>query len=196
MINGILGIVSAGFIIWSAVMSNDWGVIFQQVAYIVALDIPVLLSKSWMGDKPISHGLNLKGLAVLLVTFAVGFGSLYAFMAYFGDPKVIYDGVLFGIPRIVYNAGLFGISLTASVLCLLKYRAQHVFWLATSVFAILTWASSYMAGDASLVLVVGSLIYMANDFIALTLTDWWAPYRFNINYYRNKKKGITLDKKA
>lgn len=184
MINGILGIVSAGFIIWSAVMSQDWGAVFQQIAYIIALDIPVLLSKSWMGDKPVSHGLNLHGWLVMIVTFLVGFGSMYAVINYLGTP------------RIIQNSLLFGISLTASVLCLNKYRIQHIFWLATSVFAILTWTASYLQGDTTLVMMVGSLIYMANDFIAMIFTEWWAPYRFNINYYRNKKKGITLDKKA
>lgn len=182
-INGVLGIVSAAFIIWSAFMSKDWGAIFQQVAYIIALDIPVLLSKSWMGDKPVSHGLNAKGWLVMLVTFIIGFGSMYAVISYLGTP------------RIMQNSLLFGISLTASVLCMKKYRIQHLFWLGTSVFAILTWMSSYLAGDTTMVMAVGSLIYMSNDIIAMIFTEWWAPYKFNVNYWRNKKKGIVLSKK-
>lgn len=182
-INGILGIVSAGFIIWSGIMSGDWGAVFQQIAYIIALDIPVLLSKSWMGDKPVSHGLNVKGFLILLITFAIGYASMH---------EVI---TLLGTPRIIQNSLLFGVSLTASVLSLKKYRVQHIFWEITSVFSIWTWTTSYLAGDTSLVMLVGSLIYLSNDIIAMTCTSWWAPYPFNINYWRAKKQGVTLSKK-
>lgn len=182
-INGILGIVSAGFIIWSGIMSGDWGAVFQQIAYIIALDIPVLLSKSWMGDKPVSHGLNVKGFLILLITFAIGYASMH---------EVI---TLLGTSRIIQNSLLFGVSLTASVLSLKKYRVQHIFWEITSVFSIWTWTTSYLAGDTSLVMLVGSLIYLSNDIIAMTCTSWWAPYPFNINYWRAKKQGVTLSKK-
>lgn len=181
-INGILGIASALFIIWSSVMSGDYGSVFQQIAYIVALDIPVLMSKAWMGDKPVTHGLSLKGLALMAITFLIGTGLMYGVISYLGTP------------RIWQNSLLFGISLTASVLSLKKYRAQHIFWIATSVFAIWTWASSFLAGDTTMVMLVGSLIYISNDFIAMTCTTWWAPYKFNINYWRAKRKGITLSK--
>ena len=182
-INGILGIVSAGFIIWSAVMSGDWGAVFQQSAYIVALDIPILISKSWMGDKPVTHGLNAKGWLVMLLTFIVGTGLMYGVIS------------ILGTPRIVQNSLLFGISLTASILSLKKYRVQHLFWISTSIFQLITWGSAYIAGDTSLVMLVGTLIYFTNDIIAMTSTSWWAPYPFNINYWRAKKQGITLSKK-
>lgn len=181
-INGVLGIASALFIIWSSVKSGDYGSVFQQLAYIVALDIPVLMSKAWMGDKPVTHGLSLKGLALMAITFLIGTGLMYGVITYLGTP------------RIWQNSLLFGISLTASVLSLKKYRAQHIFWIATSVFAIWTWASSFLAGDTTMVMLVGSLIYISNDFIAMTCTTWWAPYKFNINYWRAKRKGITLSK--
>lgn len=181
--NGIFGITSAAFIIWSGVMSKDWGAVFQQVAYIIALDIPVLISKSWMGDKPVTHGLNAKGWITSIVTFIVGAGAMYLFIDWLGTP------------RIIQNSLLFGISLTASVLCLKKYRIQHLFWVATSVFAIITWGSSFMAGDTTLVMLVGTLVYLSNDVIAMTATEWWAPYPFNVNYWRAKRKGITLSKK-
>lgn len=181
-INGVLGIASALFIIRSSVMSGDYGSVFQQLAYIVALDIPVLMSKAWMGDKPVTHGLSLKGLALMAITFLIGTGLMYGVISYLGTP------------RIWQNSLLFGISLTASVLSLKKYRAQHIFWIATSVFAIWTWASSFLAGDTTMVMLVGSLIYISNDFIAMTCTTWWAPYKFNINYWRAKRKGITLSK--
>lgn len=181
-INGVLGITSAIFIIWSSVMSGDFGSVFQQIAYIVALDIPVLMSKAWMGDKPVTHGLTLKGLGIMLITFFIGTGLMYGVISYLGTP------------RIWQNSFLFGISLTASVLSLKKYRVQHLFWIATSVFSIWTWASSFLAGDTTMVMLVGSLIYITNDFIAMTCTTWWAPYKFNINYWRAKRKGITLSK--
>ena len=181
--NGIFGITSAAFIIWSGVMSEDWGAVFQQVAYIIALDVPVLISKSWMGDKPVTHGLSLKGLGIMIITFLIGTGLMYGVITYLGTP------------RIWQNSLLFGISLTASVLCLKKYRIQHLFWAATSIFAIITWGSSFMDGDTTLVMLVGTLIYLANDIIAMTATEWWAPYPFNINYWRAKKKGIKLSKK-
>lgn len=182
-INGLLGIVSAAFIIWSGVMSGDWGAVFQQVAYIIALDIPVLLSKSWMGDKPVTHGLNWKGLVILAITFAIGFSSMFGVIT------------LLGTKRIIQNSLLFGVSLTASVLSLKKYRAQHIFWEITSIFSIWTWTTSYLAGDTSLVMLVGSLIYLANDIIAMTCTSWWAPYSFNINYWRAEKQGKLASKK-
>lgn len=182
-INGILGIVSAGFIIWSGVMSGDWGAIFQQVAYIIALDIPVLLSKSWMGDKPVTHGLTFKGFAIMVATFLIGTALMYGVITFLGTP------------RIWENSLLFGISLTASVLSLKKYRVQHIFWIITSLFQVATWGTAFMQGDTTLVMLVGTLIYFTNDIIAMTCTEWWAPYPFNINYWRAKKKGIKLSRK-
>lgn len=182
-VNGVFGILSAIFIIWSGIMSKDFGAVFQQIAYIIALDIPVLLSKSWMGDKPITHGFDKKALISSIITFIIGFAVMFVVIK------------LLGTPRIYQNSCLFGISLTASVLCLEKYRIQHLFWIATSLFSIWTWGSSFLAGDTTLVMLVGTLIYFSNDVIALTCTQWWAPYKFNINYWRAKKQGTTLSKK-
>lgn len=174
-VNGWLGITSAIFIIASGIMSKDYGAVFQQFAYIIALDIPVLLSKAWMGDKPVSHSFDKKGLLYAVVSFIIGFVALYALISYLGTP------------RIIQNSVLFGVSLMSSVLCLKKYRIQYLGWAGTSLFAIWTWGSSFMQGDTTLVMLVGTLIYFANDIIAFTCSSWYENYPFNINYYRNKK---------
>lgn len=176
-VNGWLGIISAGFIIASGVMSKDWGAVFQQIAYILALDIPVLLSKAWMGDKPVSKGFDIKSLVYAIVAFIVGFLAIYLLVTY-----------ALHTPRMIQNASLFGVSLAASVLCLMKYRWQYILWASTSLFAIWTWGTSFLQGDTSVIMLVGTLIYFANDIIAFTVSSWYEQYPFNINYYRNKKK--------
>ena len=47
-----------------------------------------------------------------------------------------------------------------------------------------TWGSSFMAGDANWLMLVGAMIYLSNDIIAFTLSEWYAPYPFNINHKR------------
>lgn len=171
-VNGWLGLVSAGFIIASGLMSKDWGVIFQQVAYIMALDIPVLLSKAWMGSKPISNSMDKKGVIMAIVSFIGAFIAMYIVIT------------LLGTPRIIPNSFLFAVSFTSSILCLKHYRIQYIGWFITSMASLWTWSASFMAGDANWLMLVGALIYLSNDIIAFTLSEWYAPYPFNINHKR------------
>lgn len=171
-INGWLGIMSAGFIIWSGYMSHDWGVIFQQIAYILALDIPVLLSKAWMGSKPISLSMDKKGVIMSIVSFVGAFVAMYFVIQYLGTP------------RIWENSFLFAVSFTSSILCFKHYRIQYIGWFVTSMASLITWGSSFMAGDANWLMLVGAMIYLSNDIIAFTLSEWYAPYPFNINHKR------------
>lgn len=171
-INGWLGILSAGFIIWSGVMTKDWGVVFQQLAYIIGLDLSVLLSKSWMGSKPISLSMDKKGVIISIIAFIGSFAVMYAVITYLGTP------------RIIENSLLFAVSFTSSILCLMHYRIQYIGWFITSMASLWTWGASFAAGDASWLMLVGAMIYLANDIIAFTLSEWYAPYWFNANHKR------------
>lgn len=76
-------------------------------------------------------------------------------------------------PRPWVDAISFSISLTAGVICFLRFNNQYFWWLASGLAQLVLWFISYRQGAASLAMAVNSSIYLINDVLAFTVSPWY-----------------------
>ena len=76
-------------------------------------------------------------------------------------------------PRPWIDAISFSISLTAGVICFLRFNNQFFWWLASGIAQLVLWFVSYRQGSATLAMAVNSSIYVINDILAFTVSPWY-----------------------
>ena len=163
-INGWLGLISAACFIYASWSAKNYLAIFEQLAYIITLDLPVIIAvRSWNNDTK-NH--------------LCKFGSREWIIAIIGTLLVyVISGYLIGKftndPRPWIDAISFAISLTAGIMCFLRYNNQYFWWLASGIFQLILWAVTFAQGDATLAMAVNSLIYVVNDILAFTVSPWF-----------------------
>ena len=163
-INGWLGLISAACFIYAGWSAKNYLSIFEQLAYIVTLDLPVIFAiRSWNDDTK-NH---LRKFGSKQWLFAIT-GTLVVYLV---------SGFLIGKftndPRPWIDAISFAISLTAGIMCFLRYNNQYYWWLASGIFQLVLWGVTFVQGDATLAMAVNSLIYVANDILAFTVSPWF-----------------------
>lgn len=163
-INGWLGLISAACFIYAGWSAKNYLSIFEQLAYIVTLDIPVIFAvKSWNNDT--KNHLRKFGtrewMIAIIGTIVVYLISGYLIGQFTNDPRPWIDAVSFAI------------SLTAGIMCFMRYNNQYFWWLSSGIFQLILWSITYAQGDASLAMAVNSLIYITNDILAFTVSPWF-----------------------
>ena len=76
-------------------------------------------------------------------------------------------------PRPWIDAISFSISLTAGVICFLRFNNQYFWWLASGIAQLVLWFISYRQGSATLAMAINSSIYLINDVMAFTISPWY-----------------------
>ena len=95
------------------------------------------------------------------------------------SPSLVYlvSGFLIGKftndPRPWVDAISFAISLTAGIMCFMRYNNQYFWWTASGIFQLILWGITYAQGDANLAMAINSLIYVINDVLAFTVSPWF-----------------------
>ena len=173
-INGWLGLISAACFIYAGLAAKNYLSIFEQIAYIATLDLPVIFAVKTWNDDTKNHQRK--------------FGSKEWTIAIIGTILVyLISGYLIGHltddPRPCIDAISFSISLTAGIMCFMRYNNQYFWWLASGIFQLILWAVTFAQGDATLAMAVNSSIYVINDILAFTVSPW-----FN---HGRKKQGLT-----
>lgn len=163
-INGWLGLVSAACFIYVGLIAKNYLSIFEQIAYILTLDLPILLAVNSWNDDTKNH-LRKFGAKEWVIAI-VGTVAVYAISGFL-------IGKFTNDPRPWIDALSFSISLTAGIMCFLRYNNQYFWWTASGVFQLILWAITYAQGDASLAMAVNSLIYIVNDVLAFTVSPWF-----------------------
>ena len=163
-INGWLGLISAACFIYAGWSAKNYLSIFEQLAYIVTLDLPVIFAIRLWNDDTKNH---LRKFGSKQWLFAIT-GTLVVYLV---------SGFLIGKftndPRPWIDAISFAISLTAGIMCFLRYNNQYYWWLASGIFQLVLWGVTFVQGDATLAMAVNSLIYVANDILAFTVSPWF-----------------------
>ncbi|WP_430611645.1 nicotinamide riboside transporter PnuC [Enterococcus sp. DIV0876] len=162
-VNGILGIISALCFIYVGFSAKNYLSIGEQIAYMITLDIPVLLSKEW------NHNMAAKirkftgkvWLLAIISTVVVYFVSGGLIQRFTDDPRPWVDAIAFSI------------SLTAGVISFLRYNNQYYWWLASGLAQMVLWYISFTHGSASLAMFVNSSVYLINDVLAFTVSPWY-----------------------
>ena len=162
-VNGILGIISAICFIYVGYSAKNYLSIGEQIAYMITLDIPVLLSKEWnhnMAAKIRKFTGKTWGIAIIS-TIIVYFVSGYLIQRFTDDPRPWIDAIAFSI------------SLSAGIISFLRYNNQYSWWLASGLAQMVLWFISFRHGSASLAMFVNSSVYLINDVLAFTVSPWY-----------------------
>ncbi|MEQ7166778.1 nicotinamide riboside transporter PnuC [Enterococcus avium] len=162
-VNGILGIISAICFIYVGCSAKNYLSIGEQIAYMITLDIPVLLSKEWnhnMAAKIRKFTGKTWGIAIIS-TIIVYFVSGYLIQRFTDDPRPWIDAIAFSI------------SLSAGIISFLRYNNQYFWWLASGLAQMVLWYISFRHGSASLAMFVNSSVYLINDVLAFTVSPWY-----------------------
>ena len=163
-LNGILGILSAACFIYAGLSAKNYLSIFEQVAYVLTLDLPVILAvRSWNDDTK-NHLRKFGGkqwLIAIIGTLLVYVISGYLIGKFTNDPRPWIDAISFAI------------SLTAGIMCFMRYNNQYFWWLASGIFQLILWGITYAQGDATLAMAINSSIYVINDILAFTVSPWF-----------------------
>lgn len=167
-INGWLGLISAACFIYAGWSAKNYLSIFEQIAYIATLDLPVILSvRSWNNDT--KNHLRKFGskqwMIAIIGTILVYLASGYLIGKFTNDPRPWIDAISFSI------------SLTAGIMCFMRYNNQFYWWLASGIFQLVLWGVTFAQDDATLAMAVNSLIYVINDILAFTVSDWFSRGR-------------------
>lgn len=176
-INGWLGLISAACFIYAGWSAKNYLSIFEQLAYVVTLDLPVIFAvKSWNNDTKnhLRKFGNKEWLIAVIGMLLVYVVSGWLIGQFTNDPRPWIDAISFSI------------SLTAGIMCFMRYNNQYYFWLASGIFQLILWAVTYAQGDANLAMAVNSLIYVTNDILAFTVSPWFNSGR--------KKAGLKVIK--
>ena len=162
-VNGILGIISAICFIYVGYSAKNYLSIGEQIAYMITLDIPVLLSKEWnhnMAAKIRKFTGKTWGIAIIS-TIIVYFVSGYLIQRFTDDPRPWIDAIAFSI------------SLSAGIISFLRYNNQYFWWLASGLAQMVLWFISFRHGSASLAMFVNSSVFLINDVLAFTVSPWY-----------------------
>ena len=162
-VNGILGIISAICFIYVGYSAKNYLSIGEQIAYMITLDIPVLLSKEWnhnMAAKIRKFTGKTWGIAIIS-TIIVYFVSGYLIQRFTDAPRPWIDAIAFSI------------SLSAGIISFLRYNNQYFWWLASGLAQMVLWFISFRHGSASLAMFVNSSVYLINDVLAFTVSPWY-----------------------
>ena len=162
-VNGILGIISAICFIYVGYSAKNYLSIGEQIAYMITLDIPVLLSKEWNHNMAAKiRKLNGKTWGIAIIsTIIVYFVSGYLIQRFTDDPRPWIDAIAFSI------------SLSAGIISFLRYNNQYFWWLASGLAQMVLWFISFRHGSASLAMFVNSSVYLINDVLAFTVSPWY-----------------------
>lgn len=162
-VNGWLGILSAICFIVTGFAAKNYLSIGEQIAYMITLDIPVLVSANWnvnMASKIRKFSANSWVIAIL-ATLAVYVISGYLIGTFTDDPRPWIDAISFSI------------SLTAGIICFLRFNNQYIWWVASGIAQMVLWFISFKQGSATLAMFVNSSIYLINDVLAFTVSPWY-----------------------
>lgn len=158
-INGILGFVSAILLCYVAMVTGNYSDILMQLAYILLLDIPIILGK-WGKFNP--RKLTIKYIIQTIVFFVVTFILLYGF-----------DTLVLSSPRPFIDALSATIGFTGAFLCVRQFSAQYYFWFTQGIMSIILWLVTAIDGHAVWVLFFTYMLYLANNIIAFTVSKWF-----------------------
>ncbi len=133
-LNGILGLISALIYIFVAINAKNYNDVLLQTIYILALDLPVLLSPSWAKDvdKKVrflgeqGHGLRNWTLTVLLFV-------VLTLVLYYSDTH------WFISPRPWVDSIAASVGITGAVLTTFRFSESYFCWLAQGLLSVTLW---------------------------------------------------------
>ena len=163
-VNGILGLISACCLIFVGFKAKNYLSCFEQLAYILTLDLPVILSVKTWNSHTQEHlrYLTPKKWIWTFISIAIVWVISSLLIGHFtNDPRPWIDGITFAV------------ALIAGILCFLRYNSMYILFFINSICSIILWAVTFVQGGATLAMLVSSCVYLANDIIAFLVSPWF-----------------------
>lgn len=171
-INGVTGFISALLLSYVALVTGNYSDIVMQVAYIILLDLPVLLSRNWGNFKAKSltkH--NWFYVALLFLVFLLA--------TYYLDTQLLNS------PQAKLDALAASLGLTGAVLTTVRFKESYYFWLAQGLTSVFLWTQTALNGHPVWVLLLTYCLYLCNDFLAMfdKGTPWFSKAKHNDQHH-------------
>lgn len=163
-LNGWAGMLSVFGLVFVAYSAKNYLQISEQIIYLLTLDLPVILNVDWNKSMSTKIGkLDLKGWLITIVSW----GVLWSISA-------VLIGNLTNDPRPIVDALVFATATIAGILQFLKKRDAYFGWVLTGITSLVLWAITYQQGDASIAMLLSSMVYVLNDIIGFTVSPWFS----------------------
>ena len=163
-LNGWAGALSVIGLVFVAYSARNYLQIAEQLVYFFTLDLAVILNVDWNKNMSEKIGkLDAKGWLITLV----GWVTLWIVSAWF-------IGSFTDDPRPIVDALVFATATVAGILQFLKKRDAYFGWIITGFTSLALWYITYQQGDASIAMLLSSLVYVMNDGIGLTVSPWFS----------------------
>lgn len=159
-INGLLGFISAVGIGGMAIHAGNPADALMQLAYLLALDIPVIIFGNRWTKREI-RTFDKGALKIILSIGIIGFALMYAM-----------DAFWLHTPRPFLDAFGATVGFIGSGLMLGKYSTQYFFWVLQGVMSLVLWGVTALQGDANFVLFATYAVYLLNSLTGLFFSPW------------------------
>lgn len=176
-INGWLGLLSGICFIIVGYNAKNYLSIGEQLAYMLTLDLPVLISADW----------NVNMVSKIRKFNAKYWLNAIVFTIFICVISALIIGTYTNDPRPWFDALSFSISLTGGIICFLRFNNQYFWWLASGLAQVVLWFVTYKQGAASPGMMVNSLIYITNDILAFTISPWYNQHERAVQIAREKQ---------
>jgi len=160
-LNGIAGFISAAMLIYVASVTGNYSDIIMQGAYIVLLDIPIMFSTNWSKD------FKSKRLVGKYIWQTVGTFILFLILTLVLDLYILHS------PQAYLDAISATVGLTGAVLTFRQFRSSFYLWTIQGILSMGLWIQTAMNGNPVWVLFFTYMLYLMNDMIAFTSSQWF-----------------------
>ncbi|MFT8556644.1 nicotinamide riboside transporter PnuC [Liquorilactobacillus hordei] len=160
-IQGWLGLTSAICIASVGFMAGNYATAWEQIGYIVFLDLFCILDPKWNDDIKSEKFNSWLEWVFYGIFFLVAWGIVFSIFRLTNDPRVFLDSL---------NLAM---AITGSLLELNRKREQYFVWTALSVITIALWLQTMLQGDGNFALIFSYSIFFLNDMYAFFSTKGW-----------------------
>ncbi|KRN32120.1 Nicotinamide mononucleotide transporter [Liquorilactobacillus mali] len=160
-IQGWAGALSAVCIASVGFMAGNYATAWEQIGYLIFLDIFCILDPKWNDDIQAEKFENIKDWIYYILFFIVAWGVIYYIFSMTNDPRVFLDSL---------NLAM---AITGSLLELNRKREQYFVWTISSVFTIALWMQTMLQGDGNFALIFSYGIFFLNDMYAFFSKRGW-----------------------
>lgn len=150
-IQGWAGALSAIAIASSAFMAHNWANMWEQVIYLVFLDVFCILAPKW-NENIVAESFKSKLEWIKYIAFfAVAWGAIYFVFSKTNDPNLFWDSITLAL------------AFTGSLLELNRKTEQYVPWILGNFTAIMLWINTAQQGTANYAFVISYSIFALNS---------------------------------
>lgn len=160
-IQGWAGLTSAICIATTAFIAHNYANAWEQIGYILFLDIFCILDPKWNDDIKAEKFDSWFDWIKYGIFFLVSWAVLHFIFSMTNDPRVFLDSMSLAM------------SVTGSLLELNRKREQYFVWTLSSVITIALWVQTMLQGAGNFALIFSYSVFFLNDMYAFFSRKGW-----------------------